>query len=79
MQHVCEEPACQCRRRRLVPWVGKMPSRREWLPSPVLLPGESPRTEEPGGPQPVGSQRVSNLATKQQRVYTHTHTYMIPL
>ena len=23
-----------------------------------ILPGESPKTEEPGGPQPIGSQRV---------------------
>ena len=22
------------------PWVGKMPWRREWLPTPVFLPGE---------------------------------------
>ena len=30
------------------PWVGKIPWRREWLPTPVFLPGESPWTEEPG-------------------------------
>ena len=23
------------------PWFGKMPWRREWLPTPVFLPGES--------------------------------------
>jgi len=23
------------------PWVGKIPWRREWQPTPVLLPGES--------------------------------------
>ena len=23
------------------PWVGKIPSRRKWLPTPVSLPGES--------------------------------------
>ena len=27
-------------------------------PTPVFLPGESPWTEEPGGLQPMGSQRV---------------------
>ena len=40
----CKEPACQCRRpkrRRFDPWVGKSPWRREWLPTPVFLPGES--------------------------------------
>ena len=40
----CKEPACQCRRHRrlrLDPWVGKIPWRREWQPTPVSLPGES--------------------------------------
>ena len=39
-----KEPACQCRRRKrrgFDPWVGKMPWRRKWQPTPVLLPGES--------------------------------------
>ena len=31
------------------PWVEKIPWRRAWQPTPVFLPGESPRTEEPGG------------------------------
>ena len=35
-----EESACQCRRYRFDPWVGKIPWRREWLPTPVSLPGE---------------------------------------
>ena len=26
---------------RFVPWVGKIPWRREWQPTPVFLPGES--------------------------------------
>ena len=29
--------------------VGTIPWRRAWQPTPVFLPGESPRTEEPGG------------------------------
>ena len=43
---------------RFKPWVGKIPWRRKWQPSPVFLPGESPQTEEPGGLQSMGSQRV---------------------
>ena len=38
-----KEPACQCRiRKRLMfdPWVGKIPWRRKWQPTPVFLPGE---------------------------------------
>ena len=31
------------------PWVGEIPWRRAWQPTPVFLPGESPWTEDPGG------------------------------
>ena len=36
-----KEPACQLRRCRFNPWVGKIPWRRKWQPTPVFLPGES--------------------------------------
>ena len=39
-------------------WVRKIPWRRAWQPAPVFLAGESPWTEEPGGLQTLGSQRV---------------------
>ena len=32
----------QCRRPRFNPWVGKIPWRRAWQPTPVFLPGEPP-------------------------------------
>ena len=32
--------------------------RRQWHPTPVLLPGKIPRMEEPGGLQSMGSIRV---------------------
>ena len=40
------------------PWVGKIPWRRAWQPTPVFLPGEFPRTEKPGVLQSVGLQIV---------------------
>ena len=46
-----KEPAYQCRRYKRCefdPWVGKIPWRRAWQPTPVFWPGESPWTEEPG-------------------------------
>ena len=47
------------------PWVGKIPWRRAWQPFPVFLSGESPWTEDPGGLQSMGLQRVRhNWATK---------------
>ena len=39
-------------------WVGRIPWKRTW--QPTLLAWRSPRTEEPGGLQPVGSQRVGH-------------------
>ena len=39
------------------PWVGKIPWRRAWQPTPLFLPGESPWT---GGLQSMESQRVGH-------------------
>ena len=36
-----KESACQYRRCRFDPWVGKMPWRRKWQHTPIFLPGES--------------------------------------
>ena len=63
-----ERICLQCRRPRFDPWVGKIPWRRAWQPTPVFLPGESPWTEEPGGLQFIRMERVghdwSDLARK---------------
>ena len=53
----------------LIPGLGRSPGGGggggAWQPTPVFLPGEFPWTEEPGGLQSMGSQRVRhNLATK---------------
>ena len=56
-----EEPACQGRRprgHRFDPCVRKIPWKRARQPTPVFLPGESPWTDEPGGLQSTGLQRV---------------------
>ena len=39
----------QCRGPWLNSWVGKIPWRRKWLPTPVSLPGESHRQRRPEG------------------------------
>ena len=36
-----KQPACQCWRCEFNPWVGKIPWRREWQPTPVFFSGES--------------------------------------
>ena len=49
-----EEPACQCRRCGLSPWVGKIPLRRAWQPTPVFLPRESHGQRSMAGYSPWG-------------------------
>ena len=62
-----KELACQCRRPGFNPWVGKIPWRRKWQPTPVFLPGESHGHGSLVGYTPWGCKRVGhNLATKQQ-------------
>ena len=52
-----KEPACQLSRRercRFDPWVGKVPWRRAWQPTPVFLPGEPHGQRSPAGYSPWG-------------------------
>ena len=58
-----KEFACQLRRHkrhRFSPWVGKVPWRRARQPTPVFLPRDSAWTEESGGLQSIGLQRVGH-------------------
>ena len=50
----------QCRRPEFDPWVGKIPWRRKWQPTPSILAWKIPWTEEPGRLQSMGSQRVGH-------------------
>ena len=52
-----KEPTCQCRRCKrhgFDPWVGKIPWRRAWQPTPVFLPGESHEQRNLRGYSPWG-------------------------
>ena len=49
-----KESACQGRRHALHPWVGKIPWRKKWLPTPSILAWRIPWTEEPCGLQSMG-------------------------
>ena len=56
-----KEPACQCSRHkrcRFDPWVGKVPYRRTWPPTPVFLPGESYGQRSLEGYSPGGHKEV---------------------
>ena len=58
-----DESVClQCRRHGFHPWVGKIPWRRQWQPTPVILPGKFHGWRSLVGS--MGSQRVRhNWAT----------------
>ena len=63
-----KDSACQCRRCQFPPWVGKIPWRRKWQPTPVFLPGKSNRQRSLAGYSPWGVERVRHdLATKRQQ------------
>ena len=58
----------QCRRLRFSPWIGKIPWRRKWQPTPVFLPGKFHGQRSLEGYSPRGHKRVGhNLVTKQQQ------------
>ena len=61
-----KESACQCRRLGFNPWVGKIPWRRKWQPTP----GKSHGQRSLAGYSPSGPQRAGhNWATKQQWLF----------
>ena len=61
----------QCKRPRFDPWVRKIPWRREWLPTPVILPGESHGQRSLGGYSPWGH-KESDVT---ERLNTEGHSY----
>ena len=48
-------------RERFDPWVGKIPWRRQWLPIPVFLPGESHGQNSPVGYSPWGHKESDTI------------------
>ena len=64
-----KESACQCRRSRFSPWVGKSPWRRKWHPAPIFLPGISHGRRSQVGHSPWGRKEWD--VTEQ----THVHIY----
>ena len=66
----------QCGRPGFDPWVGKIPWRRAWQPTPVFLPGESPWTEEPGRLQSMGSQSVGHDWPSKAPVSSSANPYL---
>ena len=68
-----KEPAWQrgrCKRHEFSPWVGKIPWRRKWQPTPVFLPGESHGQRGLVGYSPRGRKE----STEHDLVTDLTHT-----
>ena len=67
-----KESTCQCRRckrHRFDAWVGKIPWRRKWQPTPVFLPGKSHGQRNLAGYSPWGSKELDTI----ERLSTPTH------
>ena len=67
----------QCRRTEFNPWMGKIPWRRGWLSTPVILPGElHGQREEPGGLQSMG-ENTRNIGLLYRRYIYFAYSYII--
>ena len=65
----CKDTTCQCRRCGFDPWVGKVPWRKKWQPTPVFLPGKSHGQRSLTGYSP--------WACKESDVTERTHTSLL--
>ena len=63
----------ECGRPGFTPWVGKISWRREWLPTPVFLPGESHGQRTLAGYSPWGCRVGHNWETS---TFTHLGLYI---
>ena len=62
--HSGRKPACQCRRYRFSLWVGKVPWRRKWQPTPVFLPGKLHGQRSLAGYSPWGREESNMIEHK---------------
>ena len=62
------------RRRSFSSWVGKIPWRRKWQPTPVFLPGQPHGQRSLVGYSPWGHKE---LDTTEQLTHTHTQQYWV--
>ena len=73
-----KESTCQGRRHKrhgFDPWVGKIPWRRKWQPTPAFLPGEFHGQRSLEGYSPWGCKRVEQDQCVHVCACTHTHTH----
>ena len=61
-----KQSACQCRRCRFNPWVGKIPWRNKWQPTPVFLSGTSHGQRGLAGCSPCGHKELDMADNAEQ-------------
>ena len=69
----CKESSCKFRTCSFDPWVGKIPWRRKWQPSPVFLPGESHGQRSRAGYSPWGCKGLDTT----ERLSTYAWTQVL--
>ena len=69
----------QCGRPGFSPWVRKIPWRRKWQPTPVLLPGKSHGRSSLWGCSPWGCQESARLSDFTFTFIQHIFSYCIPV
>ena len=64
----------QCKRLGFDPWVGNIPWRRKWQPTPVFLPGKFHGQRSLAGYSPRGQKELHMM--EHMCTHTQTHTYL---
>ena len=57
----CKELACHCRNCTFDPWIGEIPWRGKWQPTPVFLPGTSQGQRSLVGYSPWGHKKLNTI------------------
>ena len=72
--HSDKESACQYRRHGFDPWVGKIPWRRNWQPTPVFQPGKRSHGQRSLVGYSLWGCKESDTT---EHTHTHTHTHIL--
>ena len=65
----------RCKRCGFIPWVGKIPLRRAWQPTPVFLPEKSHGQKSLAGCSPWGCKESEMTVLLSVHAYTRTHAH----
>ena len=70
-----KESAWQCWKRRFNPWVGKIPWKGKWQPTPVFLPAKYHGQRSMVGSSPWGHKRVFIKEQENTKSKSYMHPY----